>query len=444
MPDPFDSLRSPVVPIDPEPAFAARLRARVARALSLPEGVIVSETTLESTVASRHEPGRPPTGPRRPDETAHDRSGIGSPTAVVPYVIVSDARRALDWYVATFGARRAGEPMVMADGRIGHAELRFGASAVFLADSGTTSDVAAPDPAQPATVSLLVEVADVDQAVRVALGDGASLERAAADNPYGRNAVIRDPFGHRWIVSAAPTPPPAGMRQGDIAFASLNVPDVVRAARFFEHVLGWRYAPGSASQGRQVVGTTPHHGLWGDQPRSTLFLCYMVDDVDDAVVRVRDLGGEAAAPTDQPYGRVADCVDDQGTPFAVFHPPAGAPPGGEPTPNGLRHGDLAYVTLETPDAGRARAFYGALLGWRFAPGRVEEGWQVDGVRPMTGLHGGHGEATGVPFYRVDDVRAAVQRVQEAGGTAGALEVHPYGTSALCQDDQGTRFSLGEM
>ena len=444
MPDPFDALRTPVVPVDPDPAFAARLRDRVARALSLPEGVIVSETTLESTLESTPEPTQSSTRPARTTEPARDGTGSGSPTGVVPYIIVADTRSALDWYVAVFGARRSGEPMVMADGRIGHAELTFGTSALYLADSGATSDVAAPDPARPATVSLLVEVADVDEAVRTAVRDGASLERAAADNPYGRNAVIRDPFGHRWIVSAAPTPPATGLRQGDIAFASLNVPDVVRAAAFFERVLGWRYTPGSAPQGRQVEGTTPHHGLWGDQPRSTLFLCYMVDDVDDAVVRVRALGGEAATPTDQPYGRVADCVDDQGTPFAVFHPPAGAPPGDEPTPNGRRHGDLAYVTLETRDAARTRAFYGALLGWRFTPGSVEDGWQVEGARPMTGLHGGHDEATGVPFYRVDDVRAAVRRVQDAGGTAGAVEVRPYATTALCQDDQGTRFHLGEM
>jgi len=60
---------------------------------------------------------------------------------------------------------------------------------VFLADSGTTSDVAAPDPAQPATVSLLVEVADVDQAVRVALGDASADDVPDTSGP--RQELVR-------------------------------------------------------------------------------------------------------------------------------------------------------------------------------------------------------------------------------------------------------------
>ena len=34
MPDPFESLRAPVVPVDPDPAFADRLRERVSNARS--------------------------------------------------------------------------------------------------------------------------------------------------------------------------------------------------------------------------------------------------------------------------------------------------------------------------------------------------------------------------------------------------------------------------
>ena len=37
MTDPFDALRTPVSPLDPDPAFAARLRTRIERALARPE-----------------------------------------------------------------------------------------------------------------------------------------------------------------------------------------------------------------------------------------------------------------------------------------------------------------------------------------------------------------------------------------------------------------------
>jgi uncharacterized glyoxalase superfamily protein PhnB len=34
--------------------------------------------------------------------------------------------------------------------------------------------------------------------------NGASVEREASDQPYGRRGVIVDPFGHRWILLKPP------------------------------------------------------------------------------------------------------------------------------------------------------------------------------------------------------------------------------------------------
>ena len=131
----------------------------------------------------------------------------------------------------------------------------------------------------------------------------------------------------------------------------------------------------------------------------TLFICYMVDDVDAAVIRVRDAGGDAEEPTDEPYGRVASCTDDQGTPFAVFRPPGGRP-GPRLDQHGTRQGDVAYITLEVVDSARGPAPSTVRCSdGGIAPGRVDDGWQVDDVRPGTGLHGGHDSATAVPMYR---------------------------------------------
>ena len=38
------------------------------------------------------------------------------PPTLTPYIVVSDARRARDWYVEVFGAQRRGELHVNADG----------------------------------------------------------------------------------------------------------------------------------------------------------------------------------------------------------------------------------------------------------------------------------------------------------------------------------------
>jgi len=241
--------------------------------------------------------------------------------------------------------------------------------------------------------------------------------------------------------------PEAAPRHGDVGYASLWVPDVGRAAAFFSAVLGWRYAAASSPQGRLVEGTTTRQGLWGGQERSTLFLCFAVDDIEPALGRVEAGGGRAGPPRREPYGVVADCTDDQGTTFALVEsagsresraprPPAAAP--------GSGHGDLAYITMEVLDSTRARVFYGSVLGWRYRPGHAEGGWDVEDVVPMVGMIGGAGTATIVPMYRVDDVADAVDRVRATGGTATDPERQPYGVTSTCSDDQGTPFYLGQL
>jgi len=256
-------------------------------------------------------------------------------------------------------------------------------------------------------------------------------------------------------------------RQGDIGYASLWVPDVHRAAEFYAAVLGWEYAPAGEPGSRQVPATAPPQGLWGGEPRPTLFCSYVVDDAALTVARVRAAGGQAGDAVARPYGLSADCEDDQGTRFAVHQPPAAgrgartgtAAPGrvtrgratrgpGAAGASGraaaARDGDIAYVTLEVVDSRRARDFYGAVLGWQFVPGRVADGWQVVGPTPMIGFSGGHAEATAVPMWRVADLQGATGRVTAAGGTATEPRPEPYGLTADCTDDQGTRFYLGQF
>jgi len=443
MPDPFDALRTPLVPTDPDPGFSRRLRAQLLHALELPKGVTTtnlahSDLSAETTTA--------PPGP-----SEHQATGTGAAAdaggGIVPYLIVADGRRALSWYERAFGPRRRGEPFVMDDGRVGHAELELAGSLVFLADESPESKVAAPRPGAEATVSLAAQVGDVDRAVARAVAEGAELERPPVTHPYGRNAVVRDPFGHRWILSTPPVAPDdrrapgPGIRHGDVGYVSLWVPDADRAAAFYSSVLGWTFGPAAAGGNRQVEGTSISHGLAGGRG-PTLFVCYAVDDLDAAIERVRAAGGRADEPTEEPYGRIAMCVDPESMAFALYRPPPGERER-RPALNGEHHGDVSYLTMEVVDSAVARRFYGAVLDWQFVPGRVDDGWGPTDVTPMTGLHGGHRSPTVVPMYRVDDIEAAVGRVRAAGGSATDPERHDYGWSSDCVDDQGTRFYLGQ-
>jgi predicted enzyme related to lactoylglutathione lyase len=408
MTDPFTGLRAADSPVPPDPEFARRLRERLERALALPRGV--------TPVTAVAEPATRPRG------------------AAVPYLAVAGARRAIDWYVEIFGASVVGEPIVMPDGRIGHAELALSDGVIYLADEHPELGVVAPG--DGASVSLMLAVPDADEVRAHALAAGATGERPPY-NAYGtRNAWIVDPFGHRWGLTSPLAP---AVRQGDVVYVSLWVPDAGRAAEFYPPVVGWDV---STDAGRhRVMAASPHVGMFARPGRPDLFCCYAVDDVRAAAQRVRDAGGQAAEPTREPHGYVADCVDDQGTEFALWQIEAGTD---RPAVNGRHAGDLSYLTLEVVDSARARAFYGAVLGWTFTPGRIDDGWQVEGTAPMTGLSGGHRHATAVPMWRVDDVAAAVAAVRARGGTATDPQRQPYGTSSECTDDQGSRFYLGEL
>ena len=234
-----------------------------------------------------------------------------------------------------------------------------------------------------------------------------------------------------------------GIREGDIGYVSLWVPDAERAMAFFSRVLGWTYLPTTEGRTAQVAGRALPHGVDGGHDSSNLFLCFVVEDIDAARQRVSDAGGVADEATEESHGRTALCADGEGTACALFQPPPGRR-GERRAVNGTDQGDLAYVTMEVRDSAIARAFYGAVLGWRFQPGRVEDGWGPEDVVPMTGLSGGHDLATVVPMYRVDDMAVTVARVRGAGGSATEPTTEPYGLSSQCVDDQGTRFYLGQL
>lgn len=410
MPDPFDILRTPVTPVDPDPVFANRLRARIERALELPRGVAVSTSVVEPDVVQQ----------------------LG---AAIPRLTVANGRSAIDWYVRVFDASLVGRPYWLPDGKLAHAELTIGGGSIEVADE-YPPNILAPTPGV-SSVGLVLIVPDVDAVVARAFDAGARLSGEVQERYGHRTATIYDPFGHRWVLR---TPvPPNPRRNGDIGYVSVWVPDVDRAAAFYSTVLGWEYAPTHDPRSRRVVGAGTHIGIYGGQERGTLFCCYAVDDVPAAVRAIRAAGGTAHEPVREPYGLLADCVDDQGVRFAVYEPEPG-----DHRPTYSRPGDLAYFTFEVVDSAAARAFYGSVLGWEFRPGSIPDGWRVPDVVPMTGLSGGHSQPTGVPMWLVDDIAAAVDRVRAAGGQATDPQQQPYGITADCTDDQGTHFYLGEL
>ena len=120
---------------------------------------------------------------------------------LTPYLAVTDARAAISWYVEHLGARVTYEPIVMPDGRIGHSELEVQGAGWMMADEHPEIQVEAPAPGRGAAVTLHLEVDDVNELTRRMVAGGAVLDRGPEDGPVGRIAVLRDPYGHRWMLN---------------------------------------------------------------------------------------------------------------------------------------------------------------------------------------------------------------------------------------------------
>ncbi len=118
-----------------------------------------------------------------------------------PYLTIRNAAAALDFYKKAFGADEMFR-MASPDGKVGHAEIRLGDSAIMLSDEFPDMGAKSPESlgGSPVMIHLYVENADalVDRAVKA----GAKLERPVTDQFYGdRGGLISDPFGHKWWIA---------------------------------------------------------------------------------------------------------------------------------------------------------------------------------------------------------------------------------------------------
>jgi predicted enzyme related to lactoylglutathione lyase len=357
--------------------------------------------------------------------------------AALPYLTVADARGAIAWYVDTFGASVVGEPYEMDDGRIGHAELAIAHGVLYLADEHPEIGLKAPGP-QATSVSLMLHVPDTDATLERARERGANVQREPYENYGSRNATIVDPFGHRWILSGPVTGATPPIQHGDVGYVSVWTPDADRAAAFYGHVLGWAYDPST----RQVTNTTQHIGIFSVPGQRTLFCCYAVADLQGTRQAIQDGGGSVDEPQQFDFGTVLGATDPLGTAFAVYQPGPGEP---RPALDSAGPGELSYITYQVTDSTAFKEFYSHVLFWTFEPGRIDDGWGVQQTHPMAGVAGGNAAQVTVPMWTVDDIGTAVARVHEAGGTIiEEPSQQPYGMTAQCTDDQGTRFYLGEF
>ncbi|HEY7334300.1 MAG TPA: VOC family protein [Bryobacteraceae bacterium] len=121
--------------------------------------------------------------------------------SLTPYLVVNDARKAIEFYQRAFGAQQITK-MDGPEGKIMHAEIKIGDSMLMLADEMGGSGARSPKSLGGTTTGIMLYVDNVDTTFKQAISAGAKADQQPADMFWGdRYGKITDPFGHSWSLA---------------------------------------------------------------------------------------------------------------------------------------------------------------------------------------------------------------------------------------------------
>lgn len=118
---------------------------------------------------------------------------------------------------------------------------------------------------------------------------------------------------------------------GELAFFELGVADAEGGRAFYEGLFGWSFETGPSQAGFMINTPNMPGGMHGGDSGAAPYVFFRVDDMEAALRRVRELGGEVEgadvegdADSIARFGRFKLCRDDQGSPFGLHQAPSGS------------------------------------------------------------------------------------------------------------------------
>lgn len=109
---------------------------------------------------------------------------------------------------------------------------------------------------------------------------------------------------------------------GEPSFLEIGVPNGSHAREFYEKLFGWTFHD-MTGDNFWIETPTLRAGLHPDDDTRVIGVYFSVPDIEAAIERVRELGGEAHLRADGDGAeRFAECRDNQGVYFGL-HQPAG-------------------------------------------------------------------------------------------------------------------------
>lgn len=284
--DPFDALAGPDRPVTPRAAFTERLRRQL-------------ETELEGLVTTETNPARAPIDDLAPE--------LVNPGSLFYFTMPGpDVERSAAFYTDLFGW-----------------ELHGGDAGYHVANTYPPMGLASNFSTE---AEIWIEVVDIDAAVaKVRELGGTASEPVHYDS--GWSTACTDPNGARFHLTVPRSdyrqPARSSSGHGELFYWTLPARDAESATSFYGELLGWEFGDAGEQGGMHIANRLPDGGLGGGREGTSPELFFRVDDLEEAVTKVRTLGGEAEVVAEGPEGRHAMCTDDQGVAFGLSQPAAG-------------------------------------------------------------------------------------------------------------------------
>jgi len=119
-----------------------------------------------------------------------------TPPSIAPWLAVSDAQKAVDYYKVAFGAVELYR-LPADDGTLAVAQLSVGGAVFWIQNDSNAS----PASGQDASVRMILSVDDPDSVFEQAVRAGAAVVAPVHEEFGWRSGRVTDPFGHDWEMS---------------------------------------------------------------------------------------------------------------------------------------------------------------------------------------------------------------------------------------------------
>jgi PhnB protein len=121
--------------------------------------------------------------------------------SITPHMVCAGAADAIEFYKQAFGAVEMSR-LPGPNGKVMHAMLRIGDSAIMLVDEFPDWKSFGPKSLNGSPVTIHLYVEDVDAVVARAVASGATITMPIQDMFWGDcYCTLDDPFGHHWSVA---------------------------------------------------------------------------------------------------------------------------------------------------------------------------------------------------------------------------------------------------